>query len=117
MASEEKSGCNFSGNSQQAKNEKLTLLDESVTYTFAELCNVCKVKNELVYEMINEGIIAPISVAGDSPKSWMFSATNIKKVQITVRLQEDLRVNLPGAALAIELLEELEQLRSKVGND
>lgn len=97
--------------------QKSTLLDENVTYSFAELCTVCKVQDDLVFEMINEGIIAPVTMAGTSPRNWMFSATNIKKVQITIRLQEDLRVNLPGAALAIELLEELEQLRSRVGTE
>ncbi|WP_136795912.1 chaperone modulator CbpM [Desulfosediminicola ganghwensis] len=117
MAGEEKSDRKVLKNRQDVGKKEPTLLDESVTYTFTELCNVCKVGDEFVFEMINEGIIAPIRAAGASPRSWMFSATNIKKVQMTVRLQEDLRVNLPGAALAIELLEELEQLRNRVGEE
>ena len=90
--------------------KKGTVLDDSVSYTLEELCRVCKVKDDLVYAMINEGILTP---TGEAPKSWIFSGAAIKKVQITVRLQEDLRVNLPGAALAIELLEEIEELRVK----
>lgn len=90
-----------------------TVLDDSITYTLEELCSVCRVKDKLVYEMINEGILTP---TGESPQSWIFTGASIKKVQITVSLQVDLRVNLPGAALAIELLEELEELRSKVKN-
>jgi len=117
MTSGDKSERKHLGNEPLEASEKSTLLDESVTYSFTEFCNVCKVRDDLVYEMINEGIIVPLTMAGDSPQSWMFSATNIKKVQMTVRLQEDLRVNLPGAALAIELLEELEQLRSKIGDE
>ncbi|WP_136807137.1 chaperone modulator CbpM [Desulfosediminicola flagellatus] len=88
-----------------------TVVDDSVTFNLVELCRECKVKDELVYDMINEGILTP---TGESPKSWIFTGSSIKKVQITVRLQEDLRVNLPGAALAIELLEKIEVLRAKV---
>jgi chaperone modulatory protein CbpM len=35
-------------------------------------------------------------------------------VQRVVRLQRDFGVNLPGAALALELLEEVERLRRNV---
>lgn len=87
------------------------VVDESVTYNLKELCRECKVKDEVVYDMINEGILTP---TGESPKSWIFTGTSIKKVLVTVRLQEDLRVNLPGAALAIDLLEQIEDLRAKV---
>jgi len=90
------------------------VLDENVSYDIEELCKACKVKDDLVYEMINEGMLTPL---GDSPKSWKFSATSIKKIQVTVRLQEDLGVNLPGAALALDLMEELEALRAKVGGE
>jgi chaperone modulatory protein CbpM len=95
-----------------ATNTPPTVLDDSITYDIEELCRACKVKDDLVHDMINEGILTPL---GDSPKSWKFSAVCVKKIQITIRLQEDLRVNLPGAALAIELLEELDELRSIAG--
>jgi chaperone modulatory protein CbpM len=58
----------------------------------------------MIHEMIDEGIITP---AGDNPQNWCFGALEIKRIQITLRLQQDLRVNLPGAALALDLLEEL----------
>ena len=93
-------------------NEIATVLDDSITYDLHELCKVCQVKDELVQEMINEGMLTPL---GDSPRSWKFTATSIKKIQVTVRLQVDLGVNLPGAALAIDLMEELDELRSKLG--
>jgi len=89
-----------------------TVLDENITYDLQELCSVCQVKDDLVFEMINEGMLTPL---GDSPKSWKFSATSIKTIQVTVRLQQDLGVNLPGAALAIDLMEELNVLRSRIG--
>lgn len=94
------------------KIETCTVLDDSITYDLQELCKVCQVNDELVHEMINEGMLAPL---GDSPKSWKFTATSIKTIQVTVRLQVDLGVNLPGAALALDLIEELDALRSRMG--
>jgi len=37
----------------------------------------------------------------------------IKRILVACKLQHDLRVNLPGAALALDLLEEIEKLRSR----
>lgn len=96
------------------ENSSGIVLDDSISYDLEELCRLCKVRDDLVYEMINEGMLTPF---GDSPKSWKFSATSIKKIQVAVRLQEDLGVNLPGAALAIDLMEELNELRSKIGKE
>lgn len=96
------------------KIETCTVLDDSITYDLQEICKVCQVKDELVHEMINEGMLAPL---GDSPKSWKFTATSIKTIQVTVRLQADLGVNLPGVALALDLIEELDALRSRVGRE
>jgi chaperone modulatory protein CbpM len=41
----------------------------------------------------------------------------IRRIQITLRLQQDLRVNLPGAALALELLEKLAALQGRSLNE
>ena len=65
-------------------------------------------KASVIHDLIEEGILSP---EGHSPQEWRFSFVAIKRVQTSVRLQQDLRVNLPGCALALELLEELEELR------
>lgn len=90
--------------------KKPTLLDETVTYNLKGLCSACQIRDELVFDLINEGIITPL---GTSPENWIFSASSIRNVQVTMRLQQDLGINLPGAALALHLLEELEDLRSR----
>jgi chaperone modulatory protein CbpM len=87
-----------------------TLLDETVTWGFMEVCTRCRVEKDLVYEMIDEGVLTP---EGPSPETWRFNAVAIKRIQVACRLQNDLRVNLPGVALALDLLEELEELRSR----
>ena len=85
-----------------------TVLDEDSRYGFGDLCRVCGVTAEAILEMIDEGLLSP---GGKTPGEWHFTAVDIKRVQTTVRLQRDLRVNLPGCALVLQLLEELEELR------
>ncbi len=58
--------------------------------------------------MVEEGIITP---EGSPPGDQGATCVAIRRVQTAVRLQHDLRVNLPGCALALDLLEELEELR------
>ena len=46
------------------------------------------------------------------PTAWRFHAVSLRRVRITRNLQEELGVNMPGAALALDLLDELERLRA-----
>jgi chaperone modulatory protein CbpM len=84
------------------------LLDDSVELTLPELCSLCRVTEELVVEIVGEGIVEP---SGPARGQWRFSGIAIARVQRVVRLQRDFGVNLAGAALALDLLDELEQLR------
>ena len=89
----------------------ITVLDEDMTWGIAEICTICRVDHRLIFEMVNEGVLTP---EGPSPETWRFDALAIKRIQVTCRLQSDLGVNLAGAALALDLLEELEVLRSRL---
>ena len=84
------------------------VLDEETRCTLADLCRLCGVNAELILDLIEEGILSP---EGRSPQEWRFSFVAIKRVQTAVRLQQDLRVNLPVCALALELLDDLEEQR------
>jgi len=87
------------------------VLDENTSCTLQELCEFCGQNEELIIEMINEGLIVP---AGSSPHQWRFGFRDVSRVQTAHRLIRDLHVNMAGAALALDLLEELEELRRKV---
>ncbi len=88
-----------------------TLLDENTCCSLQELSTFCCQSTELVLEMIEEGMIVP---AGSSPSQWRFGLREIHRVQTAHRLIRDLQVNMSGAALALDLLEELEELRRQV---
>ena len=84
------------------------LLDDTVQFSLEELCAACRVSEDLVVEIVAEGIVEP---TGREPKQWRFSGFAMTRVQRVIRLQQEFDVNLPGAALALELLEEVERLR------
>ena len=85
-----------------------TIIDEDCEYSLRELCNLCKVHAQFIQDLIDEGILSP---RGQDPREWRFAAVEIRKIQISIRLQEDLRINLPGTALALDLLDEIQELR------
>jgi len=87
------------------------VLDEDAYFTTAELCRSCGVNAETVLEMVGEGIIDP---RGATMREWRFSFTAVRRVRTAVHLVRDLNVNLAGAALALELMEELDALRREV---
>ncbi len=86
------------------------LLDEDLELNLRELCTVCGVHAEVIIEMVSEGIAVP---RGSAPLEWRFSGPMVQRVQTAIRLQRDLGVNLAGAALALDLLEELQELRCR----
>lgn len=87
------------------------LLDEQRAVKLAELTHVCGVSVEQVRSMVAEGMLHP---RGTVPEQWVFHGVEVIRVRRAVRLQRDLELNLPGTALALELIDEIERLRCRV---
>ncbi|MGR8940920.1 MAG: chaperone modulator CbpM [Gammaproteobacteria bacterium] len=88
-----------------------TVLDETLQFSLLELCEYTKASEEQVIAMVEEGILDP---EGASVYSWRFDTRALKRLQIAIRLQHDLGVNLPGSAVVLDLLEEMEELRRQL---
>ncbi|WOX06115.1 chaperone modulator CbpM [Microbulbifer pacificus] len=86
------------------------ILDEGSQITLRELCSACALNAEQVIALVDEGIIEARQVSG----TMLFSGVCVGRVRRVVRLEQDLGVNHAGAALALELLEEIEQLRARI---
>ena len=89
----------------------IEVIDEQVTFTLIELCRSCGVEAELIEDMISEGILEP---AGNPGRDWRFPASSLRRTRVTLHLQRDLGVNLAGAALALDLLERIEELDARL---
>jgi len=87
------------------------VLDETVTLTLGELSGACRVREEQIIELVEEGVIEPEVREPD----WAFPSTQLERAGKAIRLQRDLEINAAGAALVLDLLEEIEALRARLG--
>jgi chaperone modulatory protein CbpM len=92
------------------------VLDEKTEFTIHDLCRACSSTEDWIIELVEEGAIEPIGrqrVRAQSSQ-WRFPASSLQRVQIAMRLQRDLDINLSGIALALELLNDIETLKSRL---
>ncbi|MEA3640322.1 MAG: chaperone modulator CbpM [Lamprobacter sp.] len=87
------------------------ILDERTLVSVTELTRVCGLSLEQVQSMVSEGMLHP---DGSAPEQWCFTGVEVRRTRRALRLQQDLELNLAGVALALDLLDEVEQLRSRV---
>ena len=87
------------------------VLEEDVELTLVELCQACRMQTGQVLDLVEQGVIEPL---GHDPARWRFRGVSMRRVRLVQRLERDLGVNVAGAALALDLLEELERLRARL---
>jgi len=88
------------------------IFEEGAALSVADLARMFAVDQQHIVELVEEGVITVLEI---ETREWRFSGADIRRARIALRLERDLGINLPGAALALELLEELEQLRRERG--
>jgi chaperone modulatory protein CbpM len=86
------------------------IVDETTVYSLQEVSYSCGVSIEVIEDMIAHGLIEPKKTTHEQ----QFDSNAVRRMKIALRLQKDLGVNLPGAALALDLLHELQELRNKI---
>jgi len=79
--------------------------------SLSELSQTCCIHADRIVELVEEGILQPM---GKETPQWRFSGISILRVRTVHRLQEDLGVNLAGIALVLDLMNEIESLRSQL---
>lgn len=87
------------------------ILEEEIELTLTQLCRSCQMPAESIHELIEAGVIEPVN---RDPRQWRFRGICVRRVQRARRLQHDLGVNPAGAALILDLLEELHALRRRL---
>ncbi len=90
---------------------KVDILEELSDLSAADLCHASLRHAEWLEEVIAEGIIQP---QGELGRGGCFSGQQLRRVCVVSNLQRDLGVNLSGAALALDLLDEISLLRKRL---
>jgi chaperone modulatory protein CbpM len=84
------------------------IFEEGAVLSVADLAYLFAVEERHIVALAEEGVITALEI---DTTQWRFSGADIRRARIALRLERDLGINLPGVALALELLEELEPLR------
>jgi len=87
------------------------VLEEQVDLSLDDLCRACATQHELLLQLVEESVIAP---SGGAPETWRFTGVQLRRARVAVRLHRDLGVNPAGAALALQLMDEIEALRARL---
>ncbi len=84
------------------------IVEECIVLSVADLSRMFAVEESHIVELVEEGVLSVVEVR---TSQWRFSGAALRRMRIALSLERDLGINLPGVALALDLLEELEQLR------
>ncbi|PJD94847.1 MAG: molecular chaperone [Legionella sp.] len=91
-------------------NESILLgvvLEDNMSLTVNEVCQQYLIPKALLEEMIQHGLF-------EQQHPLHFTAGDLRRLESACRLHRDLDINLPGVALVLELLEEMEAMRQEL---
>lgn len=86
----------------------IDVLDAATLVELEELCRACGVESGWVSEMVAHGVVEP-------QPDMRFTAVTITRLRRARRLERDFSLNAAGVALALDLLDEIERLRARLG--
>lgn len=87
-----------------------SIFDESAMLSIGDLSRMCAVEERHIVEYVEEGVLTAVQVHSE----WHFTGDALRRARLAVRLERDFELNLAGVALAVELIEQLEQLRREL---
>ena len=87
------------------------ILSDERKLALEDICETCGLPESKVITYIEEGVV---EVQGDDVKRWRFSEVSMIQIQKAYRLEKDLRLNPAGAALALELMSQIEDLKNQL---
>ena len=88
-------------------------LDDDDWLRIDEVCTRLSVERQWLVEMVELGALDPHG--GREPSAWEFPRRELPRVLAMTRLVADLGVNLTGAAIILDLVEERRRLLSQLG--
>jgi chaperone modulatory protein CbpM len=87
------------------------ILEIDLELSLAQLCEACGVEDDDIVLLVEAGILEP---SGDSISHWRFAGASLQRARRALRLQQDLGLNAAGAALALDLIDEMNRLREEL---
>ncbi len=76
-----------------------------------ELSGACAVEQRFIVELVDEGVLEARGSTDDR-----FGGEALRRARRALRLQRDLGLNAAGTALALQLLDRIEDLERRLGS-
>lgn len=87
------------------------VVEEDIHLSLFELCQASHASEEAIASLVLEGVLEP---SGEQPQEWQFSGPSLRRATLAQQLAEELEVNPPGIALALDLLEQIATLQARL---
>jgi len=87
------------------------IIEDAHALTLEELCNAVQGEKTLIIQMVEYELIQP---EGETPEQWRFDSVSLKRVKTAMSFYHDLEVNMSGIALALDLLDQIQQLQRQL---
>ena len=88
-----------------------SIIENEVHMSIVELSHASRTPQEMIMSWVTEGVLSP---TGSSPEDWRFSGDSLRRAKTAAHLTHDLDLNIPGVALALDLLDEIAELRARL---
>ena len=94
-----------------ANNTRIISIEIDPELSLEDICQICQISSDDVLELITYGAIEPIDYHHEQ---WIFNARHVRRIISIKSLQQDLEVNVPGAVLALDLMEQITALQAQL---
>ena len=88
------------------------LVDLDAPVTTYELARFCEQQTDWVVMLVEQGVLS--AARGLEPGQWVFGSPAVTRARQVAKLQRDFEVILDAAALLVDLIEEVRQLRARL---
>lgn len=113
--------------SMPAQSVASQVMEDLHDLTLQEMCRACIAQADIIMDLVREGVMDGVmdgTIEGatqsvdvplnQSPEQWRFTGVHLHRAKVALRLQRDLGVNFAGAALVLQLMDELAVLRQQI---
>mgnify|MGYP003624263397 CR=1 FL=1 len=82
----------------------------TVELSLYEVCEIAELPTEVLITIVEEGVLEP---KGVSPEEWCFDSTMLSIAKRAARLHRDFDIEWAGIPLYLDMIEEMEKLRTQ----
>jgi chaperone modulatory protein CbpM len=87
------------------------VVEEHLSFTLSALCRASGADLVQVQALVGEGLLRP---TGQGPADWQFSGQALSQTRRALRLARDFELDLAAIGLVMDLLAEIDHLRSRL---